>query len=137
MREEVDTELLKAAIKVRENAHAPYSNFKVGAAFRLKNGEIHTGVNVENCALPLSVCAERNAIASLAASGAKYGDVHSAVVVLDSPTEGSPCGACRQVMAEFMELDRSVLVHNLRDKTFYRISLGELLPKAFTPSSLE
>ena len=133
----LDTELLKAAIDARENAYAPYSNFKVGAAFRLKSGEIYTGVNVENCALPLSVCAERNAIASLAASGAKHGDIDSAVVVLDSPTEGSPCGACRQVMAEFMELDKKIVVYNLRDNSHYKTSLQELLPRAFTPSSLK
>lgn len=133
----LDDELLRAAIEARENAYAPYSNFKVGAAFRLKNGDIHTGVNVENCALPLSVCAERNAIASMAAAGARHGDVVSAVVVLDSPTEGSPCGACRQVMAEFMELKCQVIVHNLRDRSFYRTTLGELLPRAFTPKSLK
>ena len=133
----LDLELLKAATDARENAYAPYSKFKVGSAIRLHDGRIFSGANMENCVLPLTVCAERNALAAAIAAGAKRGDVAEAFIVIDSPVEASPCGACRQVMAEFMEFDAPITVYNLESQEYYTSNLETLLPKAFTPKSLE
>ena len=133
----IDSELLEAATTARSNAYAPYSNFKVGSAFRLKDGRVFAGSNMENCVLPLTVCAERNAMATAIGAGALRGDFAEAMVVIDAAMEASPCGACRQVMAEFMSLDAPITVFNLRDQTHYTSNLSELLPKAFTPEALE
>lgn len=133
----IDSVLLEAATTARSNAYAPYSNFKVGSAFRLKDGRIFAGANMENCVLPLTVCAERNALAGAISAGAVRGDIIEAMVVIDAAMEASPCGACRQVMVEFMSLDAPITVFNLRDQSHYTSNLGELLPKAFTPEALE
>lgn len=129
-------QLLNAARTARENAYAPYSQFKVGCAVLLADGRVFSGANVENCVLPLTVCAERHAIAGAVGAGAKRGDMVAAFVVIDAAIEASPCGACRQVMAEFMALDAPITVYNLRDDTYYTSNLTELLPKAFTPDAL-
>ena len=134
---EIDAELLDAAIQARDNAYAPYSKFKVGSAFRLKDGRVFSGANMENCVLPLTVCAERNALAAAIVAGAQRGDIAEAMIVIDSEVEASPCGACRQVMAEFMDMICPITVYNLRDRTHYTSNLEELLPKAFTPEALE
>jgi len=133
----IDSVLLEAATNARSNAYAPYSNFKVGSAFRLKDGRVFAAANMENCVLPLTVCAERNALAAAISAGAIRGDVVEAMVVIDAAMEASPCGACRQVMAEFMSLEAPITVFNLRDQTHYTSNLSELLPKAFTPEALE
>ena len=134
---EIDATLLEAATTARNNAYAPYSKFKVGSAFRLHDGRIFAGANMENCVLPLTVCAERNALAAAIAAGAKRGDIAEAFIVIDAALEASPCGACRQVMAEFMDLQAPITVFNLRNKEHYTSNLEELLPKAFTPEALE
>jgi len=135
--EQLDSALLKAATDARSNAYAPYSKFKVGSAFRLKDGRIFAGANMENCVLPLTVCAERNALAAAICAGAARGDIVEAMVVIDAAMEASPCGACRQVMAEFMSLQAPITVFNLRDNKHYTSNLATLLPKAFTPEALE
>jgi cytidine deaminase len=84
-----------------QRAHAPYSNFPVGAALVTKDGRVHTGVNVENASLGLSVCAERNAIFSAIAQGDHDFAGIAIATTADSPTP--PCGACRQVMLEFCD----------------------------------
>ena len=133
---ELDLELLQAATEARKNAYAPYSKFQVGSAVRLHDGRIFSGANMENCVLPLTVCAERNALAAAIAAGATRGDIATVFIVIDSPVEASPCGACRQVMAEFMEFDAPITVYNLANKEYYVSNLEKLLPKAFTPESL-
>src|SRR5438445_4968356 len=90
--------LLRAATDVRRNAYAPYSGFPVGAAV-LAGGRVYAACNVENSSFPLSVCAERNAIAMAVASGARR--VDAVAVVAGSARPAPPCGGCRQVMAEF------------------------------------
>src|ERR1700733_11486676 len=92
-----DAELIAAAEVVRGHAHAPYSRFLVGAAVRM-DGRVFVGVNVENASYPVSVCAERNAIAA-GVAGARH--VEAIAVVTDVSPPSSPCGACRQVIAEF------------------------------------
>ena len=134
---EVDQTLLQAAISARNNAYAPYSKFKVGSAFRLHDGRIFSGANMENCVLPLTVCAERNALAAAIAAGAQHGDIAEAFIVVDAPIEASPCGACRQVMAEFMDFKAPITVYNLHNDEYYVSNLDELLPKAFTPAALQ
>lgn len=91
--------LLNAARAVRENAHAPYSNFKVGAAIRTPLGAVYVGCNVENVAYPEGTCAEAGAIAAMVAAGETQ--IAEIAVIADSPTPVSPCGGCRQKLAEF------------------------------------
>ncbi len=90
----------------RENAYAPYSKFKVGAALRSTSGAVHVGCNVENVAYPEGTCAEAGAIAAMVAAGETA--IAEIAVIADSPKPVSPCGGCRQKMAEFAEGDVNV-----------------------------
>ena len=116
----------------RQRAYAPYSNYPVGAALRTKTGRIYTGVNVENAAYPQTMCAERVAIFKAISDGEKEFEVIS--VVTDNG--GSPCGGCRQVMAEFA-LDMIVLMADGNGKLIKETTVRELLPEAFTPQHLK
>mgnify|MGYP000385448682 CR=1 FL=1 len=91
--------LIEDAAAVRLNAHAPYSGFKVGAALRSVEGRVHLGCNVENVAYPEGTCAEAGAIASMIAAGDR--EIREVAVIADAPTPVSPCGGCRQKIAEF------------------------------------
>ena len=93
------SDLLSSALSVRENAHAPYSNFKVGAAVRASSGTVYVGCNVENVAYPEGTCAEAGAIAAMVAAGERV--IEEVCVVAGSPTPVPPCGGCRQKLAEF------------------------------------
>lgn len=122
--------LLKAAAQVSRFAHAPYSKFQVGAALLTDRGEIITGCNVENASYGLTICAERNAVFHAVATGRKK--IKAVAVVADGDKMPHPCGACRQVLAEFCPADTPVLIATLNDLSDYtRCTLGELLPKAF------
>ena len=118
------TELISAAWAAREQAYAPYSNFQVGAAVLTKRGDIFTGCNVENLSYGLTICAERVAIGTMIAAGKR--NISRIVVVADTDQPVSPCGACRQVMAEFG--DFSVLL--VCKHSQLEMTLGELLPRA-------
>ena len=124
-------ELMQAARTVRQNAHCPYSHFAVGAALLCRDGTVYTGCNVENAAYPLCVCAERNAFGKAVADGKKKGDF-TAIAIVGAPAGEEPdapcfpCGACRQVMAEFCDENFQIV---LTDGTY---SLGELLPYSFS-----
>lgn len=122
------------ALKVRENAHAPYSGFKVGAAIRAASGNIYTGCNVENVASPEGTCAEAGAIAAMVAAGETT--LQEVYVVADSPLPVSPCGGCRQKLAEFGADDVRVHMGTL-DGAEQVTTLGELLPGAFTAEHME
>jgi cytidine deaminase len=124
---------LQAAWKAWANAHAPYSGFRVGAAVLLKDGSISAGCNVENAAYPSGLCAERTAIVSAVAAGLKPGGLAALVVVTEAGALTPPCGACRQVLAEFAE-DLPVLLANRNHRTLH--SLADLLPHAFTSRNL-
>lgn len=120
--------LLEAARKVRENAHAPYSNFKVGAALRSTSGALHLGVNVENVAYPEGTCAEAGAIAAMVAAGDTA--IAEVVVIADSPTPVPPCGGCRQKLAEFAAGSVPVTLATTRGATL-STTVADLLPGAF------
>ena len=124
--------LLKAAAKVRRNAYAPYSEFPVGAAL-LADGRIYAACNVENSAYPLSVCAERNAIAMAVAAGHRRIDAVAVVGGEDRPA--APCGGCRQVLAEFCP-PGTPLVYASADGEAVETTIGELLPEAFGAQDL-
>lgn len=128
------TSLLEAAWKAREHAHAPYSQFRVGAALLTAAGEVIGGCNVENAAYPVSLCAERGALSAAVARGLRPGDLVAAVVVTDAPMLTPPCGACRQALAEFAET-LPVLLANRSERTLHR--LEALLPHSFTGRNLQ
>lgn len=121
-----DDELIAAAWKVREMAYAPYSNFHVGAALLAGDGRIFPGCNVENISYGLTNCAERVAMGGAIAAGAR--SFEKVVVVADTAQPISPCGACRQVLAEFGV--KTVILANRTQQVEF--SLEELLPRAST-----
>lgn len=124
--------LIAAAKKARENAHAPFSNFRVGAALRAQSGRVFTGCNVENATLGLTCCAERVAIFKAVSEGERGFD--AIAVVADTDTLTPPCGACRQIIWEFCG-DVPVILANLNGKVIEETS-GHLLPRPFDSSFL-
>ncbi|MBE3038874.1 MAG: cytidine deaminase [Chloroflexi bacterium] len=123
--------LIDLANEACRRAYAPYSNYQVGAALRTKSGRLFTGCNVENAAYPTSMCAERVAIYKAVSEGEKEFDVIAVV----TPNGGTPCGGCRQVMAEF-GLDTLVLVADGEGRLVQETTVAGLLPRAFTPKDL-
>jgi cytidine deaminase len=121
--------LVTAARTARAHAHAPYSRFKVGAAVVDEQGRVHLGCNVENASYGLTVCAERNAIAAAIVAGAKR--VLAVAVITDARPFGTPCGACRQVLAEVAADDIPVVLAGPTGSLVEATTLGELLPAAF------
>ncbi len=124
--------LIQAAIKVRENAHARFSNFKVGAAVQDDTGRVHTGCNVENATYGLTVCAERVAVFKAISEGARR--FTRVAVVADTDNLTPPCGACRQILWEFCG-DVEIVLANLSGET-ETMRLGTLFPRAFDASFL-
>jgi len=124
--------LISAARQARENAHAPYSNFRVGAALRATSGRIFGGCNVENATYGLTVCAERIAIFKAISEGERGFD--AIAVVTDTDKLTPPCGACRQLIWEFCG-DVPVILANLKGKTEV-IPMRELFPRPFDSSNL-
>jgi len=123
--------LIDLANTARQRAYAPYSHYSVGAALRTKTGRLFTGVNVENAAYPQTMCAERVAIFKAVSEGEKEFEV----ITIVTDNGGSPCGGCRQVMAEF-GLDTIILLADGNGKLVKQTTVGELLPEAFTPEQL-
>ena len=124
--------LIVAAKQARENAHAPFSNFRVGAAVRANSGRIYTGCNIENATLGLTCCAERVAIFKAMSEGERGFDAIAVVTDVEALTP--PCGACRQIIWEFCG-DIPVLLANLSGKVEKETSAG-LLPRQFDSSFL-
>lgn len=127
--------LVAEARRVRERAYAPYSGYQVGAALQAADGRIFTGVNVENAAYPTCVCAEVNALTTAVAAGAR---TFTCIAVVTDPgpdrEPGTPCGNCRQALAEF-GLDLEVVLAT-PDRVRPSMRLRDLLPDAFTPADL-
>jgi len=128
----VSDPLVEAAMRARENAHAPFSHFRVGAALEDAEGRIYTGCNVENATYGLTMCAERVAVLKAISEGARK--FRRVAVVADTETLTPPCGACRQVLWEFCG-DVEMVLANLGGKT-ETLRLGTLFPRAFDTSFL-
>ena len=125
------TDSLEAAARVAQGrAYAPYSHFHVGAALEADDGAIYAGCNVENASYGLTICAERAAVCAAIAGGARR--FRRAVVVSDSDPPAAPCGACRQVLAEFGDFELAAVGPH---RTL-RWRLAELLPAAFSREQL-
>ncbi|MBX7245315.1 MAG: cytidine deaminase [Candidatus Sumerlaeaceae bacterium] len=126
--EKEEKELTAAAAKVREKAHAPYSEFQVGAALLCKSGKVFTGCNVENASYGLCICAERGAVMAAVAAGERQ--FKGIVVITDAQPAASPCGACRQFLVEFNP-EMQVVSTNLQGER-RSWSAAELLPGYFS-----
>ncbi|MFN8411188.1 MAG: cytidine deaminase [Anaerolineales bacterium] len=124
--------LIDLAAEARRRSYVPYSNYPVGAALRTKSGRLYTGVNIENAAYPQTMCAERVAIFKAVSEG----ETEFEVIAVVTNNGGSPCGGCRQVMAEF-GLDTLVLIADGNGVLHKEMSVAELLPEAFTPKHLQ
>jgi cytidine deaminase len=118
--------LITAALDVRNHAHVPYSNFAVGAALLTRSGKVFTGCNVENLSYRLTICAEEAAAAAAIAAGER--DFVAIAIVADSTEPAMPCGACRQVLAEFNP-DLEVITSTPAGRS-ETARLSELLPRA-------
>ena len=125
-----DQELVALAAEARERAYAPYSNYAVGAALLGQSGRVYTGCNVENAVYSLTICAERAALFKAVSEGER--EFESIAVV--TANGGSPCGSCRQVLAEFAP-DLRVLIATPSNPAVVQ-TIGELLPRAFGPRDL-
>ena len=126
-------ELIAAATEVRARAYVPYSNFRVGAAIRGADGAVYRGCNVENVAYPEGTCAEAGAIAAMVAGGETR--IAGIAVIADSPVPVSPCGGCRQKLAEFAGPETPVTLATT-DGAELRTTVGELLPGAFDQAQM-
>ena len=126
-----DQQLVDAAMKIRANAHAPYSGYKVGSALIDDSGQIHFGCNVENAAFPIGSCAEANAICAMVAAGGKKILAIAAVGGVAEIEACTPCGGCRQSIREFSNGDTRIIL--LRDdRQIISYSIEELLPDSFS-----
>jgi cytidine deaminase len=126
-----ETPLLNAAREAAARAYAPYSRFPVGAALEAEDGRLFTGCNVENASYGLTVCAERTALFSAVAAGCRRFK-RIAIAAGTGLEPATPCGACRQVLAEFAMPDLEILLVTLdRPDSLRRFRLGDLLPHAF------
>ena len=129
--DEKKQELIKAANEVRGKAYAPYSNYNVGAALLTKTGKVFLGVNVENAAYPNTICAERSAVVSAVSAGERDFEA----IAVATRNGGTPCGSCRQVLAEF-GLDIVVLLVDESGNLVQHNTVRDLLPGAFQPQDL-
>jgi cytidine deaminase len=124
--------LVHAAVQARENAYAPYSGYRVGAALRTRSGALFAGCNVENATYGATICAERAAVTAMVSAGER--EPVACVVATAGPVPGAPCGICRQVLAEFAERMPLVVVAvgaNGKIGKRERMKLEGLLPRAF------
>lgn len=127
----MNAELVRRAREVMHNAYAPYSNFHVGAAIEADDGTIHVGCNVENASYGLTICAERMAVGAAVAAGKRSLRRVAVATAVEPPA--TPCGACRQLLAEF-GLDLEIIAAG--PATERRWTLKQLLPEAFTRDAL-
>ena len=132
-------ELIRAALRARELSYSPYSNYRVGAALLTESGEVFTGCNIENAAYTPAVCAERIAFFKAVSEGCRE---FSAIAIAGSPAgEMSqlswPCGVCRQVMMEFCDPERFLVIVAISEENYRARRLKELLPEGFGPANLK
>lgn len=134
-----DRNLIEESKKAAENAYAPYSNFRVGAALLLENGDIYTGNNQENASYPVGVCAERTLLSYVHANFPNLKKIKLAISVLDTAKDVSPCGLCRQTLLEYETLQNQsleILLHNASGSVLVIPSASALLPLHFDNQSL-
>jgi len=127
-------QLIQGAMAARKHAHIPYSNFAVGAALLTSNKRIYTGCNIENASFGLTNCAERTAIFKAVSEGEHI--IEAIAVVADTKGPVSPCGACRQVLAEFCDENTKIYLTNLHGNT-EEWTMAQLLPGAFRSSDMK
>ncbi|MGL5634590.1 MAG: cytidine deaminase [Sarcina sp.] len=127
--------LIKMAIKAREKAYCPYSNFKVGAAALFDDGNIYIGCNIENASYGATNCAERTAIFNAISNGAK--EMEAIALIGDTKNYTYPCGICRQVMIEFAKNDNMKIYIVKAEDDYIETTIGELVPGAFSKKDLD
>lgn len=126
-------DLIKLAIENKKNSYSPYSNFRVSSVVLTKNGNIYKGVNIENAAYSVTLCAERSALSSAISAGDREIDT---IVITGDSTMTYPCGVCRQFMAEFLDSDSKIVIANSINN--YKIyGLDDILPYNFSKKDLE
>lgn len=128
------SELLNIADQVRENAYAPYSEYRVGCAVLLKDGSIIKGINIENASYGATICAERSAMAQIITAGLQD-TIEALAVVTQSSPPGSPCGICRQFLGEFLPPETPIILGNDNGESVLT-TMKELLPMAFDRKAL-
>lgn len=128
---EQEAELAARAAQARQWAYAPYSHYQVGAALLTASGKVYDGVNVENAAYPVTICAERTAVFKAVSEGER----EFMAIAVSSANGGMPCGSCRQVLSEF-GLGTVVLIVDGDGRVVRRTSVGALLPESFGPGQL-
>lgn len=131
MDENKTQQLIDIALHARQWAYAPYSKYRVGAALLTASGRIYEGVNIENAAYPTGICAERVAIFKAVSEGERNFET----IVVATQNGGSPCGSCRQVLAEF-GLTTRVIIVNAEGTIMWDTTVKDILPDAFTPEKL-
>jgi cytidine deaminase len=130
--DEIRQQLILQAREAWQRAYAPYSDYNVGAALLTETGKIYTGVNIENAVYPLTVCGERVAVFKAVSEGERS---FRAIAVV-TKNGGTPCGSCRQVLAEF-GLETVVLIADLQGNLVHELTVAELLPHAFGDADLD
>lgn len=128
--------LITKSIEATKLSYSPYSNFKVGAAILMKDGNIVMGANIENASYGLTMCAERNTVFKAMLDGYKKEDMVAMALCADADEVPYPCGACRQVLSELFPLDTPIYVHNTRGKIL-ETNVKELLPYIFNKENLD
>ena len=126
--------LIAEAVAAKESAYAPYSHFRVGAAILTRSGEIYSGCNIENASFSATNCAERTAVFKAVSEGQR--EFEALAVNGDNGDYLPPCGVCRQVLAEFCDLDTFLVILANSEEDYRVMTLGELLPGAFGRESL-
>lgn len=134
--EKIKESLFQLAKKAYANAYTPYSHFNVGAAAIIKGNKAFIGANVENAAYGSSICAERSCLLSAYSNGARQEDFLGFAVITDTKTPSMPCGACRQVLLELLEMDTPIYVFNLKGECI-ETDVATLVPYPFTSDDLK
>ena len=127
-------DLVRKADEARAHCYVPYSNYRVGCAILMNDGSVISGVNIENASYPVTLCAERSAMAHIISSGQQHNIKALAVVTKSSPP-GSPCGMCRQFLSEFLASDLPIILGN-ESGEIKLTNMAELLPLAFKKEAL-
>lgn len=133
MEQSLKERLIALALSARQSAYVPYSNYRVGASLLANSGKIYTGCNIENASYGLSNCAERTALFKAVSEGERQ--FAALVVAVDGKKAASPCGACRQVLREFIDESTEIILVN-EEGEGQSTDIGNLLPNAFTGDDL-